>query len=47
MEQFTVHYSYEGNLISIDSDEVKSYLQRENFRLYKKYGKNKNKNMFI
>ena len=31
MEQLIIHYSYEGNLIPIDSEEAKSYLQREKF----------------
>ncbi|CAF0835101.1 unnamed protein product [Adineta steineri] len=30
-EQLTVHYSYEGNLIPIDSDEAKNYLQKEKY----------------
>ncbi|UJR35829.1 hypothetical protein I4U23_028576 [Adineta vaga] len=29
-EQLVIHYSYEGNLIPIDSDEAKVYLQKEN-----------------
>ncbi|CAF0826705.1 unnamed protein product [Rotaria sordida] len=31
MEQLITHYSYEGNLIPIDSDEAKIYLQKEKF----------------
>ncbi|CAF3477380.1 unnamed protein product [Rotaria sp. Silwood1] len=31
MEQLIIHYSYEGNLIPIDSDEAKIYLQKEKF----------------
>lgn len=37
MEQLVIHYSYEGNLIPIDSDEAKTYLQSEKYRLYKFY----------
>ena len=35
MEQLIIHYSYEGNLIPIDSEEAKSYLQKDKSRLYK------------
>ncbi|CAF2480933.1 unnamed protein product [Rotaria sp. Silwood2] len=31
MEHLIIHYSYEGNLIPIDSDEAKTYLQKEKF----------------
>lgn len=41
MEQLVIHYSYEGNLIPIDSDEAKTYLQSEKYRLYKFYWWNK------
>ena len=36
LEQLIVHHSYEGNLIPIDSDEAKSYLQKEKLRSYQK-----------
>jgi hypothetical protein len=37
MDQLIIHYSYEGNLIPMDSEEAKSYLQKENHRSYNEW----------
>ena len=34
-EQLIIHYAYDGNLIPVDSDEAKLYLQKEYHRLYR------------
>lgn len=33
-EELIIHHLYEGNLVPIDSDEGKYYLQKEKSRLY-------------